>query len=168
MLSHTFVTAQKLHRVVSSVCPWLHEIVLTSINISKRHWMRQGEADKTESNLNELIEWTNDVCSIQNTKNLCCPCLEEGKGGRHRDKKRERGNYKVRTRRRNGEEIWLDVNEVRFARMCLVDFGWRAILRFPSDTQWTLLVSHFISPSFLCCHLPFRNKMKGWSGAAFI
>lgn len=107
MLSHTFVTAQKLHRVVSSVCPWLHEIVLTSINISKRHWMRQGEADKTESNLNELIEWTNDVCSIQNTKNLCCPCLEEGKGGRHRDKKRERGNYKVRTRRRNGEEIWL-------------------------------------------------------------
>ena len=174
------VWVSRPHWVLSTVCPWLHEIMLTSIVMSKQPQMREskkgGKARRQDrgGNLNELIEWTKDVSSIQNSNNLGCPCLEEGKGGRNRETKR--GKNKVRTRWRIGKETHKCVCEQGeagwgqvYVCVCLVDFCWRAILRFSSDTQWTLSMSHFFSPSLLHCPLllPFRNKMKGWSGGGF-
>lgn len=118
------------HRVLSTVCPWLHEIILTSDVMGKQHWMREEEEERLKdgggANLNELIEWAKDVCGIQNSNNLGRPCSEECKGGR--ETKRGKRGTKIKRGRGGGKAANVYVSacepgEVRFTRVYgLVDF----------------------------------------------
>lgn len=101
----------RANRLLSTVCPWLHEIMLTSAVVSKQHWMMEeaeGEETKREDRrggyLNELIEWAKDVRSIQNSNNLGCPYAEKEEKGDEINRQKD-GNgvkkkqiNKVRTR----------------------------------------------------------------------
>lgn len=118
------------HGVLSTVCPWLHEIILTSDVMGKQHWMREEEEERLKdgggANLNELIEWAKDVCGIQNSNNLGRPCSEECKGGR--ETKRGKRGTKIKRGRSGGKAANVYVSacepgEVRFTRVYgLVDF----------------------------------------------
>lgn len=100
----------RANRLLSTVCPWLHEIMLTSAVVSKQHWMMEeaeGEETKREDRrggyLNELIQWTKDVRSIQNSNNLGCPYSE----------KEEKGDEINRQKDGNGVKKNNQINKVR-------------------------------------------------------
>lgn len=112
------------------------------------------------------------MSGIQNSNNLACP-HEEVKG-RVKEKKRGRG---VKTNRSDSKEMHNFTEEPSEVRVTCVLWrdpsiflAWRAVLRCPSDTQWTLSGCHFISPSLIHCPslVPFKTRWRDDQEAASV